>query len=90
MDRSSWTKRKVASGPFRQSFRRLGGSRAAGELDRLLPGGDSVSEDLSEFGIAAGDGARSRPLGWGVVGGVLGLGVLGLFGDRVLDEEILK
>lgn len=86
MDRSSWMKRKVVSGPFRQSFRRLGGGRAAGELDRLLFGGDSVSEDVFEFGIAAGDGAASRPLGWGVVGGG---GVLGLFGDRVL-EDIFK
>ena len=86
MDRSSWTKRKVASSPFRQSFRRLGGGRADGELDRLLSGGDSVSEDDIEFGIAAGVG--SPPLGWGVVGGAGG--VLDPFGDRVLDEQIFK
>lgn len=86
MERSSWTKRKVASSPFRQSFRRLGGGRADGELDRLPSGGDSASEDVFEFGIAAGVG--SHPLGWGVVGGAGG--VLDLFGDRVLGEEIFK
>lgn len=85
MDRSSWTMRKVASDPSRQSFRRLGGRRACGELDRLLFGGEDVFEEFFEyvFDIAAGDCCC-----WGVVGGAGG--ELGLFDRGSEDEEIFE
>jgi hypothetical protein len=73
----------------REILGRLDGGRADGELDRLLFGGDCVSEDVLEGIIAAGDGAPTHPRRWGVV--CRADGGLCLFGDWVAeDEDILK